>query len=91
MDSEQKKTRLLPVLVVKEELVVGLIVDQQKHGRKPRKRGHRDFFSYEIDSLIAGAARQASDQKRKSILYTLWYGKRSDFHFFSRGERVFLG
>lgn len=69
MDSEQKKTRLLPVLVVKEELVVGLIVDQQKHGRKPRKRGHRDFFSYEIDSLIAGAARQASDQKRKSILY----------------------
>jgi len=49
MDSEQKKTRLLPVLVVKEELVVGLIVDQQKHGRKPRKRGHRDFFSYEIE------------------------------------------
>lgn len=28
MDSKQKKTRLLPGLVVKEELVVGLVVDQ---------------------------------------------------------------
>jgi len=28
MYSEQKKTRLLPGLVVKEELVVGLVVDQ---------------------------------------------------------------
>jgi hypothetical protein len=65
--------------VVKNYRKLWLVVDQQKHGRKPRKRGHRDFFSYEIDSLIAGAARQASDQKRKSILYMLWYGKRSDF------------
>lgn len=39
MDSEQKKTRLLPVLVVKEELVVGLIVDQWKAWEKTKKKG----------------------------------------------------
>jgi len=41
-----------PLGVVKNYRKLWLVVDQQKHGRKPRKRGHRDFFSYEIDSLI---------------------------------------
>ncbi|CAA0413880.1 unnamed protein product [Arabidopsis thaliana] len=38
-----------PLGVVKNYRKLWLVVDQQKHGRKPRKRGHRDFFSYEID------------------------------------------
>ncbi|KAG2247424.1 hypothetical protein Bca52824_087052 [Brassica carinata] len=38
-----------PLGVVKNYRKLWLVVDQQKHGRKPRKRGHRDFFSYEIE------------------------------------------
>jgi hypothetical protein len=41
-----------PLGVVKNYRKLLLVVDQQKHGRKPKKRGQRDFFSYEIDSLI---------------------------------------